>query len=195
MLERLWSVLGEHPNRRAANAVKLMILTGARKSEVLNATWDQFDFERGRWVKPSHHTKQKKTEHVPLSRPVIELLSSMRTEADAECQYVFPGNADDKPLGNIKRFWQGVRRAAQIEGVRLHDLRHTYASGLVSKGLSLHIVGRLLGHTQPQTTHRYAHLEDQALRDATEQFSASIGVAVEEDADASPLSKADASSE
>ena len=70
-------------------------------------------------------------------------------------------------------------KLAGLEKVRLHDLRHSYASSLVSKGVSLHIVGRLLGHTQPQTTARYAHLDDAALREATEQFSRSAGLTQE----------------
>ncbi len=147
-----------------------MILTGARKNEVLSATWDQFDLERGRWTKPSHHTKQKRTEHVPLSGAARALISAMQSEADPQSPYLFAGDAPDKPLGDIKRFWARVCQAAGIEGVRIHDLRHTYASSLVSRGVSLHIVGRLLGHTQPQTTARYAHLDDNALRDATDEF-------------------------
>ncbi|HEX2256324.1 MAG TPA: tyrosine-type recombinase/integrase [Afifellaceae bacterium] len=176
-LQRLWSVLEQHPNRRAANAVKLMILTGARRSEVLGASWDQFDLERGFWSKPSHHTKQKKAEHVPLSGAARALVSAMRGEADPESPFLFPGDAPDKPLGDIKKFWGRVCKEAGIEGVRLHDLRHTYASSLVSRGVSLHIVGRLLGHTQPQTTARYAHLDDRALRDAADQFGASVASA------------------
>ncbi len=173
-LQRLWTVLEQHANRRAANAVKLMILTGARRGEVLSATWDEFDLERGRWTKPSHHTKQKRTEHVPLSGAARALVSAMLAEADPQSPFLFPGEAPDKPLGDIKRFWERVCEAAGIEGVRLHDLRHTYASSLVSRGVSLHVVGRLLGHTQPQTTARYAHLDDDALREATDGFGAVI---------------------
>ena len=174
-LARLWQALDQHSNTRAANAVKLLLLTGSRKTEVLAAKWDQFDLERGVWTKPTHHTKQKRTEHVPLSEAAIALLSNMQSEADSESPFLFPGGAPGKPLSDIKKFWQKVRHDTGIEDVRLHDLRHTYASNLVSQGVSLHIVGRLLGHTQPQTTARYAHLNDGALRDATERFSASLG--------------------
>ena len=178
-MSRLWSILEQQTNRRAANAVKLMILTGARRSEVLNATWDQFDMDRGVWTKPSHHTKQKRTEHVPLSRPALALLTGMKAEADAEQPHLFPGDKAGQPLGDVKRFWQRMCREAGLEGVRLHDLRHTYASSLVSGGVSLHIVGRLLGHTQPQTTARYAHLDDDALRKATDGFGAMVEAAAE----------------
>ena len=178
-LSRLWAALQAHPNRRAANAVKLMVLTGARRSEVLHATWDQFDMDRGVWTKPSHHTKQNRTEHVPLSKPALALLTAMKAEADAEQPHLFPGDKPGQPLGDIKRFWQRMCSEAGIEGVRLHDLRHTYASSLVSRGVSLHIVGRLLGHTQPQTTARYAHLDDAALREATEGFGATVAPAAQ----------------
>jgi integrase len=79
-----------------------------------------------------------------------------------------------KPLSDIKKFWKSLCRTAGLEKLRLHDLRHSYASNLVSQGFSLHIVGRLLGHTQPQTTARYAHLDDASLRQATEGFSARL---------------------
>ncbi len=178
-LTRLWSVLEEHPNHRSANAVKLMILTGSRRGEVLMASWDQFDLARGVWTKPSHHTKQKRTEHVPLSGPALALLAAMRAEAEPDPTYLFPGDEADKPLSDVNHFWQRVCRAAGLEKVRLHDLRHTYASRLVSEGVSLHIVGRLLGHTQPQTTARYAHLDDEALRRATDRFAKVVEVEAE----------------
>ncbi|MBF0325827.1 MAG: tyrosine-type recombinase/integrase [Alphaproteobacteria bacterium] len=174
-LVRLFAVLDAHANQRAANAVRLLLLTGARRSEVLKATWDQFDFERGVWRKPAHTTKQKRTEHLPLSGQTMALLSSIR-EDGADSQYVFPGKAPGKPLTDIKKFWQGVLVEARIEDARLHDLRHTHASHLVSSGMSLAIVGRLLGHTQAQTTHRYAHLADDPLRAAAEHFGAKADV-------------------
>ncbi len=178
-LTRLWSVLEEHPNRRRANAVKLMILTGSRRSEVLTASWEQFDLVHGVWTKPSHHTKQKRTEHVPLSVPALALLAAMRAEAEPDPIYLFPGDEAGKSLTDIKYFWRRVCREAGLEKVRLHDLRHTYASRLVSDGVSLHIVGRLLGHTQPQTTARYAHLDDEALRRATNSFAKVVEVEAE----------------
>ena len=174
-LLRLWALLEQQPNRRSARAVMLLTLTGARRNEVLSATWDQFDLNRGVWTKPSHHTKTKRTEYVPLSNAALALLSTMRDDADPQSPYLFPGDAPSKPLSDIKKFWKSLCRNAGLEKLRLHDLRHSYASNLVSQGFSLHIVGRLLGHTQPQTTARYAHLDDAALREATEGFSARLG--------------------
>jgi integrase len=175
-LSRLWALLEQHPNRRSARAVMLLTLTGSRRNEVLGATWDQFDLNRGIWTKPSHHTKAKRTEYVPLSNAALALLSTMRGETEPQSPYLFPGDAANKPLCDIKKFWKSVCRTAGLEKLRLHDLRHSYASNLVSQGVSLHIVGKLLGHTQPQTTARYAHLDDAALRQATEGFSKSVGL-------------------
>ena len=173
-LTRLLAVLSEHPNRRAANAVRFQLLTGARIGEVLSASWSDVDLERGVWIKPSHHTKQKRTEHLPLSAPTMVLLTEMQNHADASEQYLFPGIAPDKPLQGIKKFWRNITEHAGLQDYRLHDNRHTHASHLVSSGLSLEIVGRLLGHTNPLTTKRYAHLADDPLRAAAERFGSKL---------------------
>lgn len=173
-LARLLAVLNQHPNQRAANAVRLQLLTGARIGEVLRARWSDIDFVRGVWIKPSHHTKQKRTEYLPLSNAALRLLSGMREATDPKAVYLFPGEVDGKPLQHIKKFWRGVVRAADLADYRLHDNRHTHASHLVSNGLSLEIVGRLLGHTNPLTTKRYAHIADSPLRAATEQFGSKL---------------------
>lgn len=181
---KLAKTLDRHPNQRAANAIRLLMLTGARRGEVLGATWDQFDLRREVWTKPSHHTKQKCTEHVPLNAPARALVSRMRAEAiralgseDAlkTFPHLFPGDSERKqPVKDIKRAWESICRAAGIENARIHDLRHTYASHLVSSGLSLPLIGRLLGHTQVATTQRYAHLADDPLRKATNRFGAMV---------------------
>ncbi len=185
-LGALSKAVSNYPDKRIADAIRLMILTGARRGEVLNATWDQFDFGRGVWVKPSHHTKQKKTEHVPLSGSALALVSGMKAATAkaigdekelSKFPFLFPGNAEGKPLQDLKKAWKTICAAAGIKGARIHDLRHTYASHLVSGGHSLPLVGRLLGHTQAATTHRYAHLADDPLRKATEEFGTIFGAA------------------
>lgn len=173
-LGRLLGALSTHPNQRAANAVRLQLLTGARIGEVLSARWSDVDLSRGVWIKPSHHTKQKRTEHLPLSAPALALLAEMREQAGAAERYLFPGNAPDKPLQGIKKFWGNITEQAGLEDYRLHDNRHTHASHLVSSGLSLEIVGRLLGHTNPLTTRRYAHFADDPLRAAAERFGSKM---------------------
>jgi integrase len=192
---RLSDALSAHPERTSANAIRLMMLTGARRGEVLGARWDMFDLDAGVWVKPSSHTKQREQHRVPLSALATQLLREIR--ASAASPYVFPG-ANGESLTDVKRTWLAVcckaGLAEQIEkrtrdgkrvktadghavmtwraSARIHDLRHTYASILASEGLSLPIIGALLGHTQPQTTARYAHLLDDPLRAATERVAA-----------------------
>jgi integrase len=182
-LRRLTEALSTHSRQTAANAVRLLLLTGARRGEVLSATWDQFDLNEGVWIKPSSHTKQKKEHRVPLSAPARQLLAEIKTEAERRAkekgldpsQYVFPARAPgDGPITEIKKSWAALCEAADLRGVRIHDLRHTYASVLASAGLSLPVIGALLGHTQPGTTARYAHLFDDPLRQATERAAAVI---------------------
>ena len=169
-LDRFWETLECYPNHLAAFVLKLLLLTGSRKSEVLKATWEQFDLENGVWTKPSHLTKQKKREHLPLSEQALQVLWQLRKLDKNESNYLFPNQSGNKPLRDIKSFWEKIIKEAKLENVRIHDLRHTHASHLVSSGLSLSIVGKLLGHTQASTTQRYAHLADAPLRQATQLF-------------------------
>ena len=166
-LERLLAALAEHDSQIAADAIRLLLLTGARSGEVLGATWDQFDLEAGVWTKPSAHTKTKREHRVPLSAPARQLLAQMKRTDER----LFPG------LINIRRDWVGICDKAALEGVRIHDLRHSYASFLASAGLSLPVIGALLGHTQPGTTARYTHLFDDPLRAATERVGAIVSAA------------------
>ncbi|SFR47851.1 tyrosine-type recombinase/integrase [Litoreibacter janthinus] len=168
-LIRLTDALDQHPNQLAANAIRLQLLTGARIGEILTAKWADFDFDRDVWIKPSHHTKQKRTEYLPLSSAAIELLRIQRPLSSSE--YLFPGRDPEKPLQSLRRVWKQICSMARLSDYRLHDNRHTHASHLVSSGLSLPIVGRLLGHTNPSTTQRYAHLADDPLRQAAEMFA------------------------
>lgn len=167
-IDRLMVALDSHEDQTQANVIRLLLLTGARRGEVLGATWDQFDMgEKPVWIKPSSHTKQKKLHRVPLSAPVLAILSEIKR--DSKSKFVFPGPTPDEPLTSITRkFWREVCRAAEVENFRVHDLRHSYASILVNAGHSLPFIGALLGHTQTQTTARYAHLYDDLLRAATE---------------------------
>lgn len=148
--------------------MKILLLTGARKSEVLRATWDQFDLKMGVWTKPAHLTKQKKREHLPLSEQVLKILCILKKNNISNNPYLFPDKTGKKPIRDIKVFWEKIIKEAKLENVRIHDLRHTHASHLVSRGLSLSIVGKLLGHTQASTTQRYAHLADEPLRQAAQ---------------------------
>ena len=192
-IARLSQAIGRHPNRQSANAIRLLMLTGARRSEVLSATWSQFDLETGVWTKPSSHTKQKREHRVPLSEPAVQLLAKMKEGVGSV--FLFP-NPNGGHQVDIKRTWNALCREAglvEVAGtevdrevdrvpvlrntVRIHDLRHTYASLLASGGASLPLIGALLGHTQPATTARYAHLLDDPLRRATEKVGALVDAA------------------
>jgi integrase len=176
-LRRLTAALATHPSQPAANAIRLMLLTGARsRREVLRATWDQFEpLEAGNWKRPSSTTKRN--DHpVPLSAPARQLLAEMRSTA-ADSPYLFPGRFGDGPMVGLESSWRSICRAADLRGLRLHDLRHTFASILASAGLSLPVIGALLGHTNPSTTQRYAHLFDDPLRSAADRVGAVVTTA------------------
>jgi integrase len=166
---------------KAADAFRMLMLTGARRSEVLTSTWDMFDLDKGVWNKPSSHTKQKKKHRIPLSPPAIQLLLKIKERGD-DPKCVFPSRRGSKHpyLTEIKKGWIKVCKLADLEDVRIHDLRHTYASILVSGGASLPLIGALLGHTQVQTTQRYAHLMDDPLREATNR----VGDVMSQESDA-----------
>jgi len=172
-ISRLSAALAKLEDVSAANAVRLLLLTGARRGELLAAKWADVDLEAGVWAKPGATTKQKTEHRVPLSAAAAQLLTEMRAQAGEDAEWIFPARGGGhRP--HINEAWIRVRKAAKLPGVRLHDLRHTYASVLVSAGLSLPVIGSLLGHSTPVTTHRYAHLTDDPLRAATERASAII---------------------
>jgi len=199
-LRRLFDALDKHPGQ-SANAIRLLLLTGARKGEVLKAEWSQFDLDSGVWTKPSSHTKQKKTHRIPLSADAVALLTSMR-DADAKLAevkaqrrnmpvavFLFPSKVPGQAQGWIGKYWSTIRTEAGINDVRVHDLRHSYASLLAGAGLSLPIIGGLLGHTQAATTQRYAHLLDAPLRAATEAASQAMADARKAQPKVVPLKK------
>ncbi|MEP3422938.1 MAG: tyrosine-type recombinase/integrase [Erythrobacter sp.] len=157
--------LSSLPETSPTLAIWFLLLTGARSGEVFSADWSQFDLDRAVWIKPSAHTKQKRTHRVPLSDPAVEVLK--RAQKIARGEFVFATNSG-KPISSIGRAFGRLCKQADIEDFRPHDLRHNYASLLASEGVSLQIIGKLLGHTQPATTNRYAHLADEPLRRATE---------------------------
>ena len=168
-LARLSEALTAISNKTAANAIRLLLLTGARRGEVLNATWSQFDLDGGVWVKPSSHTKQRAEHRTPLSAAARMLLVELKRSSNGNDR-VFPGAT----RGSLTQPWRVITKAADLRGVRLHDLRHSFASLLVSGGASLPLVGSLLGHTRPDTTARYAHLYDDTQRVAVERVAAAV---------------------
>jgi integrase len=180
-LARLITALDAHTDRQTADIVRLLTLTGARRGEVLAARWADIDLKAGVWTKPGSTTKQK-TDHVtPLSPAAIEMLSAIRAAQAgphrAVGEFVFPSHAGGGHVTDIKKGWRSICKAAGIEGLRVHDLRHSFASMLVSDGASLPLIGALLGHSNPTTTARYSHLYDDPLRAAVGRVGAAIAAA------------------
>jgi integrase len=163
-LDRLSRALDECQDRQSINMIQILLLTGARSGEVKSMQWGHLDLKHGVWIKPASTTKQKKLHRVPLSAPALELLKSIKPEGE----FVFPSRHGGH-RGDFKKTWAKVCKAAGIKGCRIHDIRHSFAALAVSDGLSLPMVGRLLGHSTPTTTARYAHLHDDPLKEATER--------------------------
>jgi integrase len=167
----LSAALAECANQDAADAIRLCMLSGARRTEVSAARWAEFDLAAGVWRKPAERVKQATPHDTPLGAAALEILA--RRQATAKGDYVFPGRNGQSYL-NIRSTWEAVRKAADLEDVHLHDLRHSFASILVSSGASLPLIGQLLGHSNPATTARYAHLFLDPQRAAVEKVGAII---------------------
>ena len=153
-------------------ALHLLLFTGARLREVLHLRWENVDFERGVLFLPDSETGKKT---IILNAPALAVLNSL----DKIGPYVIAGERLDKPRADLKRPWALVRQRAGLEGLRIHDLRHTYASFGAGGGLGLPIVGKLLGHVRASTTQRYAHLDNDPLRKAAEAIGGRIAAAME----------------
>jgi integrase len=160
----LSEALAEHEGS-AADCLRLIMLTGARPGEAMRARWDEFA-EPGVWDKPSAHTKQRKRHRVPLSPAAIELIAKLRRNRVDDCEFVFPGRIAGKPIREMRRVWAAVTERAGLKTALVYTLRHSYASIGAGGGLSLQIIGKLLGHTVARTTEKYAHLADDPLREA-----------------------------
>jgi integrase len=142
-------------------AIKLLIFTGARLSEILTLKWEWIEFERGEARLPDSETGAK-TLHLPA--PALAVLADLpRVEGNP---YVIVGNVADARLVNLEKPWRAIRKVAGLDDVRLHDLRHAFASVAASSGMGLPIIGKMLGHTQAATTHRYAHLASDPVKAA-----------------------------
>jgi len=151
--------------------IEFLILTGARRSEVVNLPRSELDMDKGRWTLPPERNKAKTEKVIPLSQSALELL---KRRIDSESEYVFPNPKTGHPLKHFHGTWDRIRKKAGIPDVRIHDLRHNFASLLINAGRSLYEVQKLLGHSQISTTQRYAHLTQDTLRDATEMVSLSV---------------------
>jgi len=162
------TIIGPH----AAAALRLLLFTGARLREILHLKWDHVDLERGLLLLPDTKTGKKA---IVLNAPALDVLTNLPRVG---C-YVIAGDDPEKPRADLKRPWQAAARRAGLSGVRIHDLRHTHASFGAGAGLGLPIIGKLLGHTTAATTARYAHLDVDPLRRASERIGSEIAAALD----------------
>ncbi len=172
---RLWQVLNSEAaeakaSPAAISAMKLLMLTGRRLNEVLGLQWAWVDLDLKMLRLPD--TKGGRLT-VSLADAAVTLLSKLKENA-GDHAYVIPGGVKGKPLVNLQKPWRGIRAIADLDDVRIHDLRHTFASVGASMGMSLHMLGRLLGHTQAATTSRYAHLAQEPVRSAADAIGAEM---------------------
>ncbi|MCB1549482.1 MAG: tyrosine-type recombinase/integrase [Hyphomicrobiaceae bacterium] len=157
----------------AIAALRLLILTGARLNEVLTLKWSYVDFERGVLRLPDSKTGAKL---IRLNPRAIDVLSNLpRVKGNP---YVIVGQRQGSWLVNLQKPWRRIRAMAGLPDVRIHDLRHSFASMAVSSGASLPMIGALLGHSQPRTTARYAHLADDPVRQTNAQVGDAISAAM-----------------
>jgi integrase len=161
---RLLVVLDTDENRVAALSIKLLLFTGARRNEITHAKWEFVNWEKRTLLVP--RAKSGRPRSIHLNSAALELLKSLqRVEGNP---YIFPSPVTGRPSPSLHFPWFRIRERAELLDVRLHDLRHSFASFLVNQGVSLYVVQGLLGHTQARTTQRYAHLANDTLADAAE---------------------------
>lgn len=179
--ERLLIAIRGSVNPLLQYFVPLALMTGARKRELLDAKWQDFDFEKKVWVIPM--TKSGRPRHVPLIPEVIVLLGRLREALPKlmdqkmllEIPWVLPNPKTGKPFKSIFNSWNTARHEAGVDDLRIHDLRHSFASALVNNGVPIYDVQKLLGHQDVRTTERYAHLAPERLRDSAANVAKSYG--------------------
>jgi integrase len=159
----------------AAAAVRLLILTGARLREILHLKWHHVDLERGMLLLPDSKTGKKA---IVLNAPALDILANLPRVGEYVIAGQMAGSGDDKPRSDLNRPWRAIVKRAGLISLRIHDLRHTHASVGAGLGLGLPILGKLLGHTQPSTTARYAHLDADPLRRAADRIGEHIAAAM-----------------
>jgi integrase len=171
-LQRLVYVLDTDRNKVVCSIAKFLLVTGCRLNEALSATWANLDKDNRVWVIPALHSKSKKVRSVPLNDVALTVLESLRTEDDYEHLFINPRTGER--YYNIHKTWGRLRNEAGLPHLRLHDLRHQYASFLVNSGRTLYEVQQILGHSDPMVTQRYAHLSSKSLQDAAASASNAI---------------------
>jgi integrase len=179
-LARLLKVLKTSPARNACNVALLLLSTGARLSEALHARWPDIQLENRLWMIRAQNSKSKKTRSVPLNDAALDVLSQLPTRRQSGYLFLNPSG---ERLKHIHACWTRLRQAAGLPYLRLHDLRHQYASFLVNNGRTLYEVATILGHADPaRTTVLYAHLSTKALQEASDSAAYAINGALRKSA-------------
>ena len=177
-------------------AIRLLMFTGARLREILNLEWGQVDLEAGMLLLDHHKTKRRtgKVKPIVLNPPAIEVLSKLTRLGKFVIAGESAGTPEEKPRPDIKKPWASISKHAGLEGLRINDLRHNFASLGVGGGMGLPIVGKLLGHTQVRTTERYVHYDNDPLRRVANTIGATIaartGHVMADDDSVGPFQKA-----
>lgn len=169
--ERLFREVQKSPNRMLQFIVPLLLLTGLRKRELLDAKWSEIDLDKKLWFIP--YTKSGKPRAVPLSDAAVSILEAVPRYP--QCRWAFPNPTTLKPFVSFFSAWDTARCAAGLKAVKVHSLRHAFASFLVNSGRTLYEVQQLLGHSQVRTTQRYSHLTQNTLIDATNAAAKAVG--------------------
>jgi integrase len=171
-LGRLLLILRTDENRSVCRVALFLLSTGCRLNEALSAKWSDVDLEKGVFIVSAKNSKSKRMRSVPLNDSALEILSQLDTQNRHE--YLFINQKTGNPYTTIGKVWNRLRMKAGLKHLRLHDLRHQYASFLVNGGRTLYEVQQILGHSDPKVTMRYAHLSTKALRDAADSASTKI---------------------
>ena len=169
--QRLKEALVRSDNTQLQYIVPLLLMTGARKRELLEAQWEHFDLERRSWRIPM--SKSGKARYVPLSATVLEVLAQLPRWPG--CPYLVPNPKTREPYVSIFSSWNTARKHAGLPEVRMHDLRHSMASNMVNSGRSIYEVAKVLGHTQLKTSQRYSHLSQETLIAAVDAAANATG--------------------
>ena len=161
-------------NPRAVAAIRLMLLTGARRNEILRLRWEEVDLDAGVLRLEDSKTGRKT---IRLSADALAIVEAQAPMLGND--FVFPSPVKPlAPIHDVKRVWNRLRKRAELEDVRLHDLRHSFAAIAAANGATLHEIGQLLGHRDPRTTARYADLVDEAAQKAAEKVGDAIARAL-----------------
>jgi site-specific recombinase XerD len=172
-LNRLVNVLNTEKPKVVCQLLLFLLSTGARFSEAAKSTWTQFDLHNKVWKIPATNSKSKKVRSVPLNDSALAVINALSTKGNHD--YLFVNAKTKQPYTTVARSWTQLKKKANLpSNVRIHDMRHNFASLLVNSGVSLYVTQQLLGHATPVVTQRYAHLNVSSLQKASDVASQKI---------------------